>query len=147
MKRIFLILVVSLLFVGNAAQAGHEGRRWLAQDDSEYQDKKFKRRYQQQDAPRERRYQQQDAPRERRWQSQEQREPRERKYNRQQNQQNTRYISKGQAIDMVQRRVKGRVLSAETVHIGNRAVHRIKVLTPRAEVRVISIDAEKGWQR
>lgn len=46
-----------------------------------------------------------------------------------------------QAVQQVQRDTGGRVLSAETVSQGGRGAHRIKVLLPSGQVRVITIDA------
>lgn len=50
-------------------------------------------------------------------------------------------VSLNQAVQQVQRETGGRVLSAETVNQGGRSVHRIKVLTPSGQVRVMTIDA------
>jgi len=47
-----------------------------------------------------------------------------------------------QAVQQVQRETGGRVLSADTVNQGGRAVHRIKVLTPSGQVRIVTIDAQ-----
>lgn len=49
--------------------------------------------------------------------------------------------SLNQAVQQVQRDTGGRVLSAETISQGGRSVHRIKVLMPSGQVRVISVDA------
>lgn len=49
--------------------------------------------------------------------------------------------SLNQAVQQVQRETGGRVLSAETINQGGRSVHRIKVLTPSGQVRVMTIDA------
>jgi len=51
-------------------------------------------------------------------------------------------VSLNQAVQQVQRETGGRVLSADTVNQGGRAVHRIKVLTPSGQVRVMTIDAQ-----
>lgn len=51
-------------------------------------------------------------------------------------------LSLNQAVQQVQRDTGGRVLSAETVNQGGRAVHRIKVLTPSGQVRIVTIDAQ-----
>lgn len=51
-------------------------------------------------------------------------------------------MSLNQAVQQVQRETGGRVLSADTVNQGGRAVHRIKVLTPSGQVRVMTIDAQ-----
>lgn len=50
-------------------------------------------------------------------------------------------VSLNQAVQEVQRETGGRVLSAETINQGGRSVHRIKVLTPSGQVRVMTIDA------
>ena len=50
-------------------------------------------------------------------------------------------ISLNQAVQQVQRETGGRVLSADTISQGGRTVHRIKVLTPSGQVRVMTIDA------
>jgi len=51
-------------------------------------------------------------------------------------------VSLNQAVHQVQRETGGRVLSADTVKQGGRAVHRIKVLTPSGQVRIVTIDAQ-----
>lgn len=50
-------------------------------------------------------------------------------------------MSLNQAVQQVQRETGGRVLSAETINQGGRSVHRIKVLTPSGQVRVMTVDA------
>lgn len=50
-------------------------------------------------------------------------------------------MSLNQAVHQVQSETGGRVLSAETINQGGRSVHRIKVLTPSGQVRVMTIDA------
>jgi len=47
-----------------------------------------------------------------------------------------------EAVQQVQRETGGRVLSADTVNQGGRMVHRIKVLTPSGQVRIVTIDAQ-----
>jgi uncharacterized membrane protein YkoI len=47
-----------------------------------------------------------------------------------------------EAVQQVQRETGGRVLSADTVNQGGRTVHRIKVLTPSGQVRIVTIDAQ-----
>ncbi len=44
-----------------------------------------------------------------------------------------------EAVQQVQRETGGRVLSAETVSQGGRNVHRIKVLLPSGQVRVVTV--------
>lgn len=50
-------------------------------------------------------------------------------------------VTLNQAVQQVQSETGGRVLSAETINQGGRSVHRIKVLTPSGQVRVMTIDA------
>ena len=50
--------------------------------------------------------------------------------------------SLNEAVQQVQRETGGRVLSADTVNQGGRTVHRIKVLTPSGQVRIVTIDAQ-----
>jgi len=47
-----------------------------------------------------------------------------------------------QAVAKVQRETKGRILTAETVNQNGQSVHRIKVLLPNGNVRVIHVNAE-----
>lgn len=51
-------------------------------------------------------------------------------------------VSLNDAVRQVQNETGGRVLSADTVNQGGRTVHRIKVLTPSGQVRVVVIDAQ-----
>lgn len=51
-------------------------------------------------------------------------------------------MSLEQAVAKVQRETDGRVLTAETVNQNGRTVHRIKVLLPNGNVRVMHVDAE-----
>ena len=51
-------------------------------------------------------------------------------------------VSLNEAVQQVQRETGGRVLSADTVNQGGRSVHRIKVLTPSGQVRIVTIDAQ-----
>lgn len=51
-------------------------------------------------------------------------------------------ISLEQAVAQVQRDTGGRILTAETIKRNGRAVHRIKVLLPNGNVRVIHVEAE-----
>jgi uncharacterized membrane protein YkoI len=53
-------------------------------------------------------------------------------------------VSLNEAVQQVQRETGGRVLSADTVNQGGRKVHRIKLLTPSGQVRVVVIDAQTG---
>jgi uncharacterized membrane protein YkoI len=47
-------------------------------------------------------------------------------------------------VAVAQQQSGGRVLSVERSESGGRAVWRVKVLTPRGEVRVILVDVETG---
>ncbi len=53
-------------------------------------------------------------------------------------------ISRDDAAAAAQRATSGRVLSVDKSDSGGRAVWRVKVVTPRGEVRVILIDAATG---
>lgn len=53
-------------------------------------------------------------------------------------------VSLDEAVERVRADTGGRVLSAETVHRGGRAVHRIKVLLPSGHVRIVHVGAEGG---
>jgi uncharacterized membrane protein YkoI len=53
-------------------------------------------------------------------------------------------VSLNEAVQQVQRETGGRVLSADTVNQGGRTVHRIKVLTPSGQVRIVTIDAQSS---
>lgn len=48
------------------------------------------------------------------------------------------------AVQQVQRETGGRVLSADTVNQGGRSMHRIKVLLPSGQVRVVTVGAQAG---
>ena len=51
-------------------------------------------------------------------------------------------LSLNQAVQQVRRETGGRVLSADTVNQDGRTMHRIKVLTPSGQVRIVTIDAQ-----
>ena len=51
-------------------------------------------------------------------------------------------ISLNQAAAQVQQRTKGRILSAETISRDGKAVHRIKVLMPNGNVKIVHVDAD-----
>jgi uncharacterized membrane protein YkoI len=53
-------------------------------------------------------------------------------------------VTLNEAVQQVQHETGGRVLSAETIKQNGRMVHRIKVLTPSGQVRVVMIDAQTG---
>lgn len=53
-------------------------------------------------------------------------------------------VSREQAISMAQGRYPGRVVSARTVQMGERAVHEIRILGDDATVRTVRIDAQTG---
>jgi len=50
-------------------------------------------------------------------------------------------VSRDQAAAAAQRQTGGRVLSVDKAEAGRRTVWRVKVVTPRGEVRVVFIDA------
>jgi len=51
-------------------------------------------------------------------------------------------VSLNEAVQQVQRETGGRVLSADTVNQGGQAGHRIKLLMPSGQVRIVTIDAQ-----
>lgn len=51
-------------------------------------------------------------------------------------------MSLEQAVAQVQRETQGRILTAETINRNGRSVHRIKVLLPNGNVRVVHVEAE-----
>jgi len=53
-------------------------------------------------------------------------------------------VSRDAAAAIAQRASGGRVLSVEQADAGGRQVWRVKVLTPRGEVRVVLIDVASG---
>lgn len=53
-------------------------------------------------------------------------------------------VSRDQAAAAAQRQTGGRVLSVDKTESGRRMVWRVKVVTPRGEVRVVFIDADAG---
>jgi uncharacterized membrane protein YkoI len=53
-------------------------------------------------------------------------------------------VSLDQAVRQVRAQTGGRVLSAETINRGGRAMHRIKVLLPSGHVQIVHVDAERG---
>jgi uncharacterized membrane protein YkoI len=53
-------------------------------------------------------------------------------------------VSRDEAAAVAQRETGGRVLAVERTDAGGRAAWRVKVVTPRGEVRVIVIDAASG---
>jgi hypothetical protein len=53
-------------------------------------------------------------------------------------------VSLAQATAMAQSRFPGRVVRAETVHMGDRAVHEIRILDAEGVVRNVRIDAQTG---
>lgn len=52
--------------------------------------------------------------------------------------------SRDDAAAVAQRETGGRVLAVERADSGGRAVWRVKVVTPRGEVRVILVDVATG---
>lgn len=53
-------------------------------------------------------------------------------------------VSRDAAAAIAQRATGGRVLAVEQADVGGRAVWRVKVLTPKGEVRVILVDVASG---
>ena len=53
-------------------------------------------------------------------------------------------ISLGQATAMARTRYPGRVVRAETVMIGDRVVHEIRILGDDGRVRTVRVDAQTG---
>ena len=53
-------------------------------------------------------------------------------------------VSREQAAALAQSQTGGRVLSVGKSESGRRSVWRVKVVTPRGEVRVVLIDAANG---
>jgi hypothetical protein len=53
-------------------------------------------------------------------------------------------VSLDEAVSRVRRQSDGKILSAETVHVDGRRVHRIKVLSRDGRVSRVDIDADTG---
>ena len=53
-------------------------------------------------------------------------------------------VSLQQATSMAQMRYQGRVVRAETVQMGDRVVHEIRILGDDGRVRTVRIDAQTG---
>ncbi len=53
-------------------------------------------------------------------------------------------VSLAQATSMAQGRYQGRVVRAETVQVGDRRVHEIRILGDDGRVRTVRIDAQTG---
>lgn len=53
-------------------------------------------------------------------------------------------VSLAQASSMAQGRYQGRVVRAETVQMGDRRVHEIRILSEDGRVHIVRIDAETG---
>ena len=56
-------------------------------------------------------------------------------------------ISRDDAAQVAQRETGGRVLAVERADAGGRPMWRVKVLTPRGDVRVVLVDATTGQTR
>lgn len=56
-------------------------------------------------------------------------------------------VSRDDAAAMAQRQTGGRVLSVEQAEAGGRPVWRVKVVTPRGDVRVVLVDMASGQSR
>ena len=55
-----------------------------------------------------------------------------------------RGISLDEAVSRARRQSDGKILSAETVRVDGRRVHRVKLLTPDGRVTRVEIDADTG---
>ncbi len=53
-------------------------------------------------------------------------------------------VSREQAAAQAQQQTGGRVLSVDLADAGGRAVWRVKVVTPRGDVRVVMVEAGAG---
>lgn len=53
-------------------------------------------------------------------------------------------VGRDEAAAVAQRETGGRVLAVERSEAGGRAVWRVKVVTPRGDVRVVLVDATTG---
>ena len=53
-------------------------------------------------------------------------------------------LSLNDATELVQKRTGGRVLAAQEVREQERAMYRIKIITPQGEVRIVFVDAQTG---
>ncbi len=56
-------------------------------------------------------------------------------------------VSRDQAAAQAQQQTGGRVLSVEQADAGGRPVWRVKVVTPRGDVRVVMVDGGGGQRR
>lgn len=56
-------------------------------------------------------------------------------------------VGRDEAAAVAQRETGGRVLAVERSEAGGRAVWRVKVVTPRGEVRIVLVDATTGQTR
>lgn len=57
-------------------------------------------------------------------------------------------VGRDEAVSLAQQKAAGRVLAVERgVHVDNRVVWHVKVLTAAGEVRLVVIDAETGRSR
>lgn len=56
-------------------------------------------------------------------------------------------LNKKQAIEMVKRQHKGKVLSADLVQQNKKPVYKVKVLTDQGRVKTIRIKADKPYKK
>ena len=56
-------------------------------------------------------------------------------------------VGRDEAAAIAQRETGGRVLAVERAEAGGRAVWRVKVVTPRGDVRVVLVDIDTGRPR
>jgi uncharacterized membrane protein YkoI len=54
-----------------------------------------------------------------------------------------REIDTQEAVALAQREADGKVLSVQTLNVGNHKVYRIKVLTRDGQVRIVQVPAEQ----
>lgn len=56
-------------------------------------------------------------------------------------------VSRDQAAAQAQQQTGGRVLAVDLAESGGRAVWRVKVVTPRGDVRIVLVDAGSSGRR
>lgn len=56
-------------------------------------------------------------------------------------------LNKKQAIEMVKRQHKGKVLSADLVQKNKKPVYKVKVLTDKGRVKTIRVKADKPYKK
>lgn len=53
-------------------------------------------------------------------------------------------LNMSEAMELAQRQIGGRALTAQETRLEGRTVYRIKLLTRQGEVRIVHVDAETG---